>query len=368
MIACGPSAKVYRGHDLISEKTVRLKVLMDNHVSCPVEHSAIEMLAPALLGLRHANVSALLELNVHGDDVTLVTEFAAGVNLWSLLHQQRSLSAEDVRSLCEQLLLALAAGEAAGLCHGDVKPSNVIIADHPQGGYSLQLQDWGEAACRRHQPAETMTYRAPELLGGGIVSSACDLFSAGATMATLLLGHAPVHGGSLEQLRANWAAFDPMLLRCKRPDVAPQVHYLLARLLKFNASERPQTAVEALAFLNGHELEISGSRSTTPLPASFMVPAPTLTLTGDADQWEQGSGTTQTTYLPETRPAKRQGWFVTTVKTTLKVAALALIAGLGYAVWLDQHGGTAWTRHWRQVVAEKFEALSALARQAASSP
>lgn len=361
MIACGPSAKVYRGHDLNSEKTVRLKVLMDNHVSCPVEHSAIEVLAAALMRLRHANVSSVLELNVNGDDVTLVSEFAAGVNLWTFLHQQRPLSARDVRSICEQLLTALVAGEAMGVRHGDVKPSNVIIADHVDTGYRLQLQDWGEAACRRRQPVETLTYRAPELQEGGEVTAASDLFSAGATLATLILGHAPIHSGDVEQLRAGWAVFDPTQLRCRRPDLEPVVHHLLARLLRYDAKARPQSAQEALEFLTGQDIEVSVD-NVSPVPAYVCVPPPTLTMTGDGGWWPVEPSAEQAPCKSSSRPAKRRGWFRSLFSTGIKVTAVALMGGIGYAVWMDQHGGAKWPRQLQNLLAEKLQALSTLAR------
>lgn len=364
MIACGPSAKVYRGHDLNSERTVRLKVLMDNHVSCPVRHAEIEGMIPVLLSLRHANVSSLLELNVHGDDVTMVTEFAAGVNLWTFLRQQRPLSAADIRCLCNQLLMAVAAGEELGLHHGDVKPSNVIISDQPDGmGYTLQLQDWGEAACRQHQPAETLTYRAPELLEGGRATITSDLFSVGATLATLVLGHAPVHAGNLAQLRAGWATFDPMVLRCRRPDLDPAVHLLLGRLLRYHASSRPQSAHDALRLL-AESITPSLPGSVTRPGVYIAVPPPTMTLTGKEEFWDQEAPTTEIERAPvEKKKMKpRRGFVYGTLVTSFKIASLTAVAGIGYAVWMSQNGEQVLPRHWQRMLEEKWEELSSKMR------
>jgi len=49
-----------------------------------------------------------------------------------------------------------------------VKPSNIIMADHPAGGVVLQLQDWGLSECRHFQPRETLQFRALERLRGSL--------------------------------------------------------------------------------------------------------------------------------------------------------------------------------------------------------
>jgi serine/threonine protein kinase len=264
LLGTGPSAKVYRGHDLNMAHTVRLKVLMDSHVSCPADPACVASVAPALHQLSHAHIGRCLALDVNGDDVTLVSEFSPGTNVWVLLQHHR-LSPDELRVLAIQLLLALEAGEAQHQHHGDVKPSNVIISREGPQRYSLQLQDWGLAACRCRQPHETMSYRAPEFLEEGYATSQSDLFSLGATLATMLLGHAPVHGGKVEEWRKAWKAYNVKTLRQARPDLDTGMLDWLGWLLHYDPAQRPASALQA--------------RQALPPPAPTVganVPAPSV--------------------------------------------------------------------------------------------
>ncbi len=76
---------------------------------------------------------------------------------------ERKPAPADVRALAVQLMHALLVGEHLRQPHGDPKPSNLIIADHPGGGLFLQVQDWGLTLARQTQPPETLWFRAPEL-------------------------------------------------------------------------------------------------------------------------------------------------------------------------------------------------------------
>lgn len=255
LLGTGPSGKVYRGRAVRMNQTVRLKVLMDHYVTCPVDQDFIAQVIPQWQQLKHAGLAAPLALDVSGDEVTLVSEYAPGHNVWAFLHQHRP-SPSEVRELALQLLQVLEAGEALHLPHGDLKPSNVIIETRADDSHSLQLQDWGLAGCRCLQPHETMVYRAPELLNDEPNPTAqSDLFSAGAILATLLLGHAPIHGRTEAECRAAWAAFDPSGLRQAHPDLDPAWQEWLGWLLRYDATQRPISAREALQSMPAASLE-----------------------------------------------------------------------------------------------------------------
>ncbi len=281
VIAAGPSAKVYRGIDQATGQRVRLKALLGESASVyALDAHAVGELAEHLVPLQNPHVGRLLAVDAHEEEVTLVTELPEGMNAWQFV-QQRILQAADVRAVASQLVMALMAGEQLGLRHGDVKPSNLILADHPAGGIFAQLQDWGQSECRHEQPRETLQFRALERLRGERGGAAADLFSVGATLTTLLLGRAPVEGGSAEELHAAWAEFDPVVLRHARPDVEPGVHDWLAWLLRADSALRPASAAQA------YEVLASTTGFLVPAFPMYAMPvwqpaAPTAPLVGTA--------------------------------------------------------------------------------------
>ncbi|XP_060881597.1 uncharacterized protein LOC132953066 [Metopolophium dirhodum] len=136
--------------------------------------------------------------------------------------------------------------ETAGLCHRDVKPSNLLL--YPVTGV-LKLCDFGSAkdlldgvpntryACSRH-------YRAPELLfdqppDAPDYTVAVDVWSAGCVYAELTAG-APLYPGTSVPHQRALVARPPSF-----PGWAPaDVIRLMAATLRYDPSARP-TASEA---------------------------------------------------------------------------------------------------------------------------
>ena len=247
----GPSAKVYRAHDVKGDRVVRLKVLLAEHESrFALDREHLRHRVASLQQICHPLVCRLIELDVQEQDMTLVGEFAEGLDGWHFA-ARRPVTTAQLRIIAEQLMTALQAGEAPGLPHGDIKPSNLIVDNHPTLGLRLKLQDWGVAQSRHGQPPETLLFRAPELRPEDEPTIQGDLFSAGATLVALLAGKAIGEGDSPGQRQAAWALFKTYQLRSLRPDLDPALHDWLLWLLQTDPSQRPASASQALAVLTG---------------------------------------------------------------------------------------------------------------------
>jgi len=245
----GPSAKVYRAHDHLGNRVVRLKVLLTDHESrFALDREHLTQRMAVLVQIHHPLVARLVELDVQEQDMTLVSEFGEGIDGWKLIRHQ-PLTEAHLRTLAAQLVTALQAGEALNLPHGDLKPSNLIIENHPLYGLRLKLQDWGVAQSRHGQPRETLWFRAPELGPEDEPTARSDLFSAAATLVALITGQVLGEGDLAGPEPAGWAAFDALRLRSVRPDIDPALLDWLARLLHRDPAQRPDSATQALAAL-----------------------------------------------------------------------------------------------------------------------
>ena len=247
----GPSAKIYRAHEVTENRLVRLKVLLAEHESSYfIDRDHLTDRIGKLKQVRSPRVCRLIALDVQAQDTTVVSEFAEGLNAWGFV-QQSQFTSTKLRLLADQLMEALKAGEATGLPHGDLKPCNVLIESRPIEGLSLKLQDWGLAQSRHRHPRETLAFRAPELGPEDPPTLRSDLFSAGATLAAMCTGHALVEGNTVEQFRASWQGFDVAEWQAQCPHIEPSLLLWLAWLLQYHPEDRPANASEAIAALHG---------------------------------------------------------------------------------------------------------------------
>lgn len=132
---------------------------------------------------------------------------------------------------------ALEATHRAGRLHRDVKPDNILIG--PVG--EPQLADFGIAAVAGHtitvdgQQAFSPSHVPPEVIAGGPVGVACDIYSLASTLYTLLAGRGPFDresDTSLLPLMARIAADPP-------PDLRPGVPEPLWRVLEQGLAKEP---------------------------------------------------------------------------------------------------------------------------------
>lgn len=250
LLAVGPAAKIYRGVEIQTGRKVMIKALLADHeTACPLDRERLQLLAPALMQVRHPQIAGLITILPTEDEFALVYDFMPGIS-GRAFPQERKASAADIRALAVQLLNALLVGEHLRQPHGDLKPSNLILTDHPGGGLFLQVQDWGLSLARASHPAETLWFRAPELHRHGALSSQSDLFTAASSLFFLATGAAPAQGDTPEQIVADLSTFDLRgSVALMRPDLDAAFVDWLAWLLNPAPERRPASVAQALDVL-----------------------------------------------------------------------------------------------------------------------
>lgn len=250
LIAGGPAAKMYRGVETATGRKVLFKALLNDHESpFAYDREKLQLLAPMLLQLRHPQIAGLITLVPTEDEFALIYDFMPGMNARAFA-ASRQTSPADLRALAVQLMHALLVGEQLRQPHGDPKPSNLIIADHPGGGLFVQVQDWALSLTRKAHPPETRWFSAPEQHAEARPSSQSDLFTAGASLFFLATNSSPAQGEDAAELVQQWQAFDAgYALRHLRPDLDQPLTDWLAWLLRFDPKLRPQSIAQALEVL-----------------------------------------------------------------------------------------------------------------------
>lgn len=209
-----------------------------------VEHLRLEFLK--LSQLSHAGIVAVYDLaSDHGVEF-MVLEWLTGDNLATVLSGLGSKrialgkALEIVRTVGE----ALACSHAAGIAHGDVKPSNIFITDDR----AIKLLDFGApgqspsaaTAAREDASWATPLYASCAVLEGEQPQAVDDVYSLGVTAYYLLSGERPF--GDLDAVTARDQGLAPPPL----PDDANDYWPAVERALRFAAVDRFNTAEEFL--------------------------------------------------------------------------------------------------------------------------
>ncbi|WP_157995987.1 serine/threonine-protein kinase [Thermomonospora amylolytica] len=127
----------------------------------------------------------------------LVTEFLPSVSLGDAVAEAGPLPVDAVWRTAAGVAEALASVHRAGVVHGDVKPSNVLLTlDGPRlidFGVSRALEP--AAATRPEAPAGSPGFMSPEQAAGARTGPAGDVFSFGSTLVYACTGTAPFGEG-----------------------------------------------------------------------------------------------------------------------------------------------------------------------------
>lgn len=247
-LAVGDAALVYRAVDP-SGRRVALKLLLPEHeIAHPLDVSSLLRDAPQLQTIAGANIVQLLDAFPDDEGTVLVYEYAEGHRGLDVPHN-RPIAAEHAVDIAAQLLSALRSGERQHYPHGDLKPSDTVIVDLPDGRPLVMVLDWGLANYRRELTPESFAYTAPERLAGAPPSHVADLFSAGAVLHYLFTGKRLLPCVTREEFMNAWPMLDVKALGAMRPDIPKALVDWIAGLLSPDPTKRPQSAIKALEVL-----------------------------------------------------------------------------------------------------------------------
>lgn len=188
----------------------------------------------------HPNIVHAYDAGIDGDVPFLVMEFIDGENLFQVLQRSGPISVDQARDWLRQAGRALSVLEDTGWIHGDVKPSNWILAD----GGTLKLADLG--LCRPPGAPRiegtvfgSPPYIAPELLRrGGVIDIRADLYSLGGTFYHLLAGRPPYEASNVHALARLHKQERIVSLGDRCPELPADLVAVVDRLLARNPEDR----------------------------------------------------------------------------------------------------------------------------------
>ncbi|KAI5189087.1 hypothetical protein NECID01_0442 [Nematocida sp. AWRm77] len=257
LLGYGTYSMVYRGHDILNNSTVALKIIkLSEDEGMP--NTALREIS-IMKKLTHKNILLFLDVIHTETQLTIVLEYI-DTDLRKLL-----LSSAPVceLSLITQLVEGVAYLHQQKIVHRDLKPQNLLV---DKAG-CLKIADFGLARSFEIKMASyssevvTLWYRSPELLQGcKVYSYSIDMWSIGC-IASEILTRAPLFTGSDKQDQIEktskytnmhaTAQMEFLLRHHKNAD--PYLVGLIFECLKHTPGDRI-TALDALEYLKKRSL------------------------------------------------------------------------------------------------------------------
>lgn len=232
-LGSGGMGTVWRAFDLALHREVALKEVRadtDSPTDASVHRERVLREARALARIRHPNVVAIHHIvdTPQQAHPWIVMELVRGHALSDVL-SDGALPPGQVAELGRGILAALRAAHSVGVLHRDVKPANVLVREDG----SPVLTDFGIAAVNdmtgltaTGSVVGSLSYVAPERLGGIEGNPASDLWSLGLVMFVAVEGYNPMRRDtSVETLAAVLRADIPPAQRAG--PLAPVLRALL---------------------------------------------------------------------------------------------------------------------------------------------
>lgn len=261
----GGMGAVYLAQHIALEKRFALKLILQEDALSPVYRESFENEARALGHLNHRNIVNVTDYGVdsRGRGVPyLVMEYLAGKTLSDVLKERKVLPFEEAIGLLRATADAVDAAHHHGIVHGDLKPSNLLLAEEPDSKHTcLKVVDFGLARLTNpssspdredssRKPADgnirgTPAYMAPELFGSAEATPASDRFAFGALMYELLTGVAPFGRHFVEVARSSHKP--PAAPSSRNPALPPDIDAPVLALLSPDPEHRPSSASAAVS-------------------------------------------------------------------------------------------------------------------------
>jgi serine/threonine protein kinase len=275
----GAETTVWHAGDRSSGHDVAVKVFRAIALRNPAAVRSFKRDLTVLRDNPHTNLVRVYDFGEHGGALYVAMELVAGT-AFSHAADVPEWTEDAVLEALEQTASALAWLHSHDVVHGDIRPSNIVSVDG-----RIKVMDFGPQRDSRQvtleAPDSYSPYASPERLLGRTMTTASDLYSAGAVMYELLTGDPPdATSGLVER-----AIAEAPRLSERAPGVSPELAAIVERCLNPDPRLRPSTALqiaEGCRALLGRK-NVPAKREITGKPLADRISSSPLTSTEVSD-------------------------------------------------------------------------------------
>jgi serine/threonine protein phosphatase PrpC/predicted Ser/Thr protein kinase len=250
-------ASIYKGHDLLTEETVAVKVPHMQFESDPGSFARFQREAEIGKRLNHPNILRFINVTKQSRPY-IVMEYLEGRTLSSVMNEVRPIPIPDAVQIASALCDALAHMHEQGIVHRDLKPQNIMICDDG----SIRIMDFGIAKATEMRritfagfsPAMgTPDYMAPEQVKGRRGDERTDIYSLGAMLYEMTTGRVPFEGPNPFIVMNSRITGDPIAPRKVNPKISLELEEIILHAMEREPSRRYPSAAAMKAELDDPE-------------------------------------------------------------------------------------------------------------------
>ncbi len=244
-------AEVWAGTNQRTGKRIALKVILRSFAS---SRDAVELFrreALAASRVNHPNVVNVFDVIDHEGMTCIVMEMLEGEPFGSYLGRKGFLGVDEAVALLLPAMRGVAAANAEGVIHRDLKPQNIFICIGPDGrlittkvldfGISVMMEKSVDAAQATQLLAThgTPAYMSPEHISGAPdIDERADVYGFGVLFFEALTGQLPFLGDPGPALLVRIINEPAPKITIFRPDLPPRMVEIVERAMAKDAKDR----------------------------------------------------------------------------------------------------------------------------------
>ncbi len=213
--------------------------------------------AKVVASLDHPNIAPIYDVFEHNGRLAIVMKYIVGRTLEEVFVKEgaRPPTVDRAVRILRDVCLGVGYAHGRGFVHRDLKPSNLMMDEDGR----VYVLDFGlvkvlvkESITDHGRMMGTPNFMSPELAMGLArdVDARTDVFSLGATLWTILMGHPPFRGRNPLEIVKGIMRDPTPTVRSRRPDVPEEIEAVIFKALQKDREARYPTAVEMATALN----------------------------------------------------------------------------------------------------------------------